>query len=92
LSLENRDIEFYRQDIIDGEVAPEELKQCVEDTCKLSSINYIEVQIVEHPNYRSNISAVRLTTPYAEYIDEIIYQVTTDIKFAENMKRETNEL
>lgn len=69
-------------------MTPEELKQCVEDTCKLNSFNYIEVQIIEQPNYRSNISAVRLTIPYAEYIDEIIYQVTTDIKFAENMMKE----
>lgn len=69
------------------DMTPEELKQCVEDTCKLSSINYIEVQIIEQPNYRSNISAVRLIIPYAEYIDEIIYQVTTDIKLVENLKR-----
>lgn len=69
-------------------LTPEELEQCIKDTCKLSSFSYMYTKIICNPNYHSNISAVKLVVNDKEYLEELIYQVTTDIKFAENMERE----
>lgn len=70
------------------ELTPAALRQCVEDSCKLNSFHYMYIKSICNPNYRSNLSAVRVVLTGPDYLEELIYQVTTDIKFAENMNKE----